>query len=125
MRLGTVCSHVMLGIVIMLGAERARAADPPQPQQGDFVVKDFRFHTGDVLPELRLHYRTLGAPTGEPVLVLHGSSGSGETMMGKSFAAQSRSASWLTSKPRRSRISLRSRRVSRSRKRQHTTKAMM
>src|SRR6202043_4128654 len=43
---------------------------------------------GEVLPELRLHYRTVGAPTGEPVLVLHGSSGSGETMMGKGFAGE-------------------------------------
>jgi homoserine O-acetyltransferase/O-succinyltransferase len=88
MRLNTVCSHVILGVVMMLGAERAQAADPPQPQQGDFVVKDFRFHTGEVLPELKLHYMTLGAPTGEPVLVLHGSSGSGQTMMAKSFAGE-------------------------------------
>jgi homoserine O-acetyltransferase len=88
MRLDTICSHAMLGLVIVLGAGRAQAADPPQPQPGDFIVKDFRFHTGEVLPELRLHYRTLGAPTGEPVLVLHGSSGSGETMMGKNFAGE-------------------------------------
>jgi homoserine O-acetyltransferase len=86
MRLTTLCRHVMLGVVIMLGAQRAQAADPPRP--GDFVVKDFRFHTGEVLPELRLHYVTVGAPTGEPVLVLHGSSGSGETMLGKGFAGE-------------------------------------
>jgi hypothetical protein len=49
------------------------AADPPQPQQGDFIVEDFLFHTGEVLPELRLHYMTLGAPTGEPVLVYYDS----------------------------------------------------
>ncbi len=79
---------ILLAAVTVLGAERAQAADPPQPQQGDFVVKDFRFHTGEVLPELRLHYATVGAPTGEPVLVLHGSSGSGQTMMTKSFAGE-------------------------------------
>jgi len=50
------------------GAQRAQAADPPQPQPGDFVVKDFRFHTGEVLPELKLPLRDRGAPTGEPVL---------------------------------------------------------
>jgi homoserine O-acetyltransferase len=88
MRLITVCSHVMLGALIMLGTQRALAAEAPQPQPGDFLVKDFRFHTGEVLPELRLHYVTLGAPTGEPVLVLHGSSGSGETMLTKSFAGE-------------------------------------
>src|SRR6202007_3298314 len=79
---------IMLGVALLLGGVPARAADPPQPQEGDFLVKDFRFHTGEVLPELRLHYRTLGAPTGEPVLVLHGSSGSGLTMMAKTFAGE-------------------------------------
>src|SRR5262245_50769103 len=48
------------------------AADYPAPKEGSWVVRDFRFHTGEVLPELRLHYTTLGAPTGEPILVLHG-----------------------------------------------------
>ena len=33
-------------------------------------MRDFRFHTGEVLPELRLHYTTVGAPTGEPVLLI-------------------------------------------------------
>jgi len=50
----------------------ALAADTPAPKEGDWVVRDFRFHTGEVLPELRLHYTTVGAPTGEPVLILHG-----------------------------------------------------
>jgi len=88
MHLNTLSRHVVLGVALLLGALPARAADPPQPQEGDFLVKDFRFHTGEVLPELRLHYRTLGAPTGEAVLVLHGSSGSGLTMMGKNFAGE-------------------------------------
>jgi homoserine O-acetyltransferase/O-succinyltransferase len=88
MHLNAICRHAMLGVLLMLGAAHAQTADPPQPQQGDFVVKDFRFHTGEVLPELRLHYMTLGAPTGEPVLVLHGSSGSGQTMMARSFAGE-------------------------------------
>src|SRR5262249_11508186 len=48
----------------------------------------FRFHTGEVLPELRLHYVTIGEPTGEPVLVLHGSSGSSQTMLGRNFAGE-------------------------------------
>ena len=52
------------------------------------MIKDFRFHSGEVLPELKLHYVTIGEPTGEPVLVLHGSSGSGQTMMGKNFAGE-------------------------------------
>ena len=60
-----------------LGALCAWAADYPAPKEGSWVARDFRFHTGEVLPELQLHYRTVGAPTGEPVLVLHGTAGTG------------------------------------------------
>jgi homoserine O-acetyltransferase/O-succinyltransferase len=54
------------------------AASYPAPVDGEWIVKDFRFHTGEVLPELRLHYTTVGAATGEPVLILHGSNGTGK-----------------------------------------------
>src|SRR3954467_13733035 len=73
---------------MLCGGGFVRAADAPQPKQGDWVVKDFRFNTGDVLPELRLHYVTIGEPTGEPVLVLHGSAGSGQPMLGRNFAGE-------------------------------------
>jgi homoserine O-acetyltransferase/O-succinyltransferase len=39
----------------------ALAADYPAPTEGDWVARDFRFHTGEVMPELRLHYRTPSA----------------------------------------------------------------
>jgi len=64
----------------------AFAADYPAPKEGDWVARDFRFHTGEAFAELKLHYRTIGAPTGEPVLVLHGTAGSGASMLGKDFA---------------------------------------
>jgi len=64
----------------------ALAANYPEPKQGDWVARDFRFHTGEVFPELKLHYRTIGAPTGEPVLVMHGTAGSGASMLTKDFA---------------------------------------
>ena len=60
----------------------------PEPTQGDWVARDFRFHTGEVMPEVRLHYRTIGEPAGEPVLVLHGTGGSGASMLGKDFAGE-------------------------------------
>jgi homoserine O-acetyltransferase/O-succinyltransferase len=41
-----------------------------------------------VLPELRLHYTTVGAPTGEPVLILHGTTGSGSGMLTPTFAGE-------------------------------------
>jgi len=66
----------------------AWAADYPAPAEGDYVVRDFRFHTGEVMPELKLHYRTIGAPTGIPVLVLHGTAGSGASMLTPAFAGE-------------------------------------
>ncbi len=54
--------------------------------EGDFVVHDFRFASGETMPELRLHYRTLGTPGNPAVLVLHGTTGSGAQFLGDSFA---------------------------------------
>jgi homoserine O-acetyltransferase len=64
------------------------AADYPAPKEGDWVAKDFKFHTGETMPELKLHYTTVGAPTGQPVLVLHGSGGSAATMLTPGFAGE-------------------------------------
>ena len=56
--------------------------------QGDFVLRNFRFASGETLPELRLHYRTLGTPGSPAVLVLHGTSGSGAQFLGETFAGE-------------------------------------
>jgi homoserine O-acetyltransferase/O-succinyltransferase len=66
----------------------ANAADFPAPKQGDWVARDFKFHTGEVLPELRLHYTTIGNPGGIPVVVLHGTGGSGQSMLTPTFAGE-------------------------------------
>jgi homoserine O-acetyltransferase/O-succinyltransferase len=83
----TFCTSIATTAALLF-ATTAFAADPPQQKQGDWTVKDFRFHTGEVLPELKLHYVTIGEPTGEPVLVLHGSNGSGQNMLGPNFAGE-------------------------------------
>lgn len=64
----------------------AAAQNYPAPKEGSWIAKDFKFSTGEVMPELRLHYRTIGEPTGEPVIVLHGTTGSGASMLGPAFA---------------------------------------
>jgi len=64
------------------------AAEYPAPQQADYNLRDFRFHSGEVMPELRIHYTTVGAPTGEPVLILHGTAGSGTGMLTADFAGE-------------------------------------
>src|SRR5438132_13648215 len=69
-----------------LGALSAWAADYPAPREASWVARDFRFHTGEVMPQLQLHYRTIGAPTGEAILVLHGTTQSGASMLTPVFA---------------------------------------
>jgi homoserine O-acetyltransferase/O-succinyltransferase len=77
-----------LGAALLVAAFQALAADFPAPKQGTWVVRDFRFHTGEVLPELKVHYQTVGEPTGEPVLVLHGTTGSAASMLTPNFGGE-------------------------------------
>jgi homoserine O-acetyltransferase len=77
-----------MGAIATLIAFAAAAADYPTPKEGTWIARDFRFSTGDVVPELRLHYRTIGDPSGEPVLILHGTSGSSASMLTPAFAGE-------------------------------------
>jgi homoserine O-acetyltransferase/O-succinyltransferase len=72
----------------LLLAVSAYAANYPAPVEHDWIVRDFRFHTGQVLPELRLHYTTVGEPSGQPVLILHGTSGSGGNFLEPRFSEE-------------------------------------
>jgi homoserine O-acetyltransferase len=83
----------VLDVCVLAGG--ARAADYPQPTEADFVIRDFRFGTGETLPELKLHYRTLGTPRRDAsgvvrnaVLILHGTSGSGAGFLNQTFAGE-------------------------------------
>lgn len=69
-------------------AGSAGALDYAGKKEGDWIVRDFKFHTGEMLPEVRVHYTTLGAPTGEPILVLHGTTGSGGGMLAPNFGGE-------------------------------------
>ena len=73
---------------LALVATTAQAADYPAPQQAQWTARNFRFHTGDVMPELRIAYTTVGNPQGEPVLVLHGTAGSAASMLNPAFAGE-------------------------------------
>jgi homoserine O-acetyltransferase/O-succinyltransferase len=78
----------LLLITTLVSPETGLAQGYPAPKEGDWIAKDFRFHTGEVMPELRVHYTTIGAPTGEPVLVLHGTTMSGTAMLAPIFAGE-------------------------------------
>jgi homoserine O-acetyltransferase len=77
-----------MGLALSLTALCASAEDYPAAQEGDWVARDFRFHSGEILPELRLHYTTVGEPSGQPVLILHGTTGSGAAMLSPAFAGE-------------------------------------
>jgi homoserine O-acetyltransferase len=79
----------------MLAANFASAADYPTPTEGDFTIHDFKFQSGETLPELRLHYRTLGKPekdeegkTMNAILLMHGTTGSGAQFIRSEFAGE-------------------------------------
>ncbi len=76
-------------------AARALGATYPSPAEGDFLIRDFRFVSGESLPELRVHYRTFGTPRADArgvvrnaVLILHGTGGSGASLMRAEFAGE-------------------------------------
>ena len=71
----------------------ASATEHWATQEGDFVVHDFHFHDGETLPNLRLHYATLGKPARDAqgrvtnaVLILHGTGGTGQQFLRPTFA---------------------------------------
>jgi len=83
-------------IAIMLFASTAVvAAEYPAPTERDFVLRNFRFTSGEVLPQLRIHCRTLGEPRRDAagivrnaVLILHGTTGSGAQFIRPEFAGE-------------------------------------
>ena len=85
----------LLVAAVLLAPVNARAAEYPTPTQGDFVLKNFRFTSGEMLPELRVHYRTLGTPERDAqgivrnaVLIMHGTAGSGASFIRPEFAGE-------------------------------------
>jgi len=86
------CLVIALGLVGSLHAEQAPDAST---REGDFVARDFHFRSGERLPELRLHYMTLGEPRRDAagdvvnaVLILHGTGGTGQQFLRPQFAGE-------------------------------------
>jgi homoserine O-acetyltransferase len=73
----------------------AGAGGAPAATEADYVIRDFRFASGETLPALRIHYRVLGRLERSPggtarnaVLILHGTGGSGANFMNDVFAGE-------------------------------------
>ena len=83
--------RTVFAATILLGTAASSFAQNvsfPDTKNGVFVAKDFKFHTGETMAEVKLGYKTIGDPKGEPVLILHGTAGSADSMMGKGFAGE-------------------------------------
>ena len=88
-----VCAFVLVLFRECAAAGQQNAT--PANAEGDFVVKNFQFRSGETLPELRLHYMTLGKPTKNAqgrvtnaVLILHGTGGTGHQFLSPIFAGE-------------------------------------
>lgn len=86
------CLALALLIVPLNGLD---AAEYPAPAEGDYVIRDFKFASGETLPELRIHYRTIGKPAKDEkgsvrnaVLITHGTTGSGAQFIRPEFARE-------------------------------------
>src|SRR3954470_10488742 len=72
-----------------------RAAEYPAATEGDYVIRDFKFTSGETMPELKIHYRTIGKPVKDAkgvvqnaVLITHGTTGSGAQFIRPDFAGE-------------------------------------
>jgi homoserine O-acetyltransferase len=82
-------------IVLMMLTSVALGAEEPAVHEGDFVLKNFRFASSETLPELRLHYRTLGklqrdakGVASNAVLIMHGTGGTGAQFLRPEFSGE-------------------------------------
>jgi len=92
---------LLLGAMLLIPAAFAPRAvaqgqvDYPAPVEGDYVIRDFEFRSGETLPGLRLHYRTIGEPrrgadgiVRNAVLIMHGTTGTGAQFLSPTFAGE-------------------------------------
>jgi len=87
---GALLASFCLGV----GAASHAAGPELRPLEGDYVIHDFHFASGETLPELRMHYTYLGKPKKDAsgrvtnaVLIMHGTGGSGRSLINERFSA--------------------------------------
>ena len=92
-------SRLLVGLLTVqlfqVALRAAQQAPAPPTSEGDYVAKNFKFRSGESLPELRLHYTTLGKPAKNAqgrvtnaVLILHGTGGTGHQFLNAIFAGE-------------------------------------
>ena len=83
---------MLLASCAVLAQQTSTPTNYPAPVEGDFIVKDFKFKSGETLPALKLHYRTIGTPIRDAngivrnaVLIMHGTGGTGAQFLSPQF----------------------------------------
>jgi homoserine O-acetyltransferase len=86
---------LLFALALMLTGPSVQSQTQPEPKASDYAISQFRFASGETLPELRIHYRTLGTPVrgndghvANAVLILHGTTGSGANFFRTEFSGQ-------------------------------------
>src|SRR5262249_55296083 len=87
--------RITMLVLAALVAGRVVAAEYPAPKEGDFVIHGFKFASGESLPEVRIHYHVFGEPRRDAkglvrnaVLIVHGTGGSGNSLIRAEFAGE-------------------------------------
>ena len=88
-------TRLALAAVFLLIPLGASAQSYPAPVEGDFIAKNVTFASGESLPEVKIHYRTVGQPRKDAdgvvrngILILHGTGGTGTQFIGEGFASR-------------------------------------
>jgi homoserine O-acetyltransferase/O-succinyltransferase len=91
----TMMRHTLIAILLLAASNVIRGGNYPPASENDYTIHDFKFLTGQTLPELRIHYRTVGklqtdasGKTTNAVLVMHGTTGSGAQFFRPEFAGE-------------------------------------
>jgi len=82
-------------LVLTIASRAGLAASWPEPAEGDYAITNFHFASAETLPELRIHYRTLGSihrnaqgHVDNAVLIMHGTGGAGTQFLNERFAGE-------------------------------------
>jgi homoserine O-acetyltransferase len=91
--LSLACAALLMASAALAQGQAGESTTWPAPREGDYVVHNFHFRSGETMAEVRLHYRTLGTPrkdssgrTSNAVLILHGTTGNGQLFLRPFFA---------------------------------------
>jgi homoserine O-acetyltransferase len=88
-------ARLILALLLAYPSIAAAQTNFPAPIERDFIVRNFTFASGETLPEVRIHYRTIGEPRKDAdgvvrngILILHGTGGTGASFLGAGWAGR-------------------------------------